>query len=308
MEDNDEWQLGDEGTQTPCPRCGKVNRPGLSHCAICGTALAEPHGVLRTIGESMGRPRPSRNRRPDRGSLRAWLIAAGLLLVIVVGLTWLQSGERPFRLEDLKSSPEPTVVPPLATVVVPPTPNATRVVATATPRPVPTSAPVAAPPVPTAIATIPPPVATAPPPPTPTARPTRTARMTPAPPRSRPTRRAAVPVVVATPEPHEPAYEPAAEATPIPRPAVEATEKPSLGTDLQDATRAYRQAVDVHNARVDEYNALADEVQRSRAWDDSPDSVDLRRRLDRAREAVERARVNAEALRERMESVRARYR
>ena len=50
-------------------------------------------------------------------------------------------------------------------------------------------------------------------------------------------------------------------------------------------------AVDVHNARVDEYNALADEVQRRSAWDDSADSVELRRRLDRAREGGrERAR------------------
>jgi len=92
------------------------------------------------------------------------------------------------------------------------------------------------------------------------------------------------------------------------RPRVEATEKPSLGTDLQDATRAYRQAVDTHNARVDEYNALADEVQRRNAWDDSEASVELRRRLDRAREAVESARVQAEMLRARMESVRVRYR
>jgi hypothetical protein len=98
------------------------------------------------------------------------------------------------------------------------------------------------------------------------------------------------------------------EDEPIQRPRVEATEKPSLGSDLQEATRAYRQAVDIHNARVDEYNALADEVQRRNAWDDSEASVELRRRLDRAREAVETARVQAEMLRARMESVRARYR
>jgi small-conductance mechanosensitive channel len=105
-----------------------------------------------------------------------------------------------------------------------------------------------------------------------------------------------------------PAVEPEAAATPIDRPRIEATEKPSLGTDLQDATRAYKQAVETHNQRVDEYNALADEVQRRNAWDDSQSSVELRRRLDRAREAVENARVQAEMLRARMESVRARYR
>ncbi len=88
----------------------------------------------------------------------------------------------------------------------------------------------------------------------------------------------------------------------------EATERPSLGSDLQDATRSYKQAVDVHNARVDEYNALADEIQRRNAWDDSEASVELRRRLDRAREAVESARVQAEMARARMESVRTKYR
>ena len=105
-----------------------------------------------------------------------------------------------------------------------------------------------------------------------------------------------------------PATEPADVPMPGERPRIEATEKPSLGTDLQDATRAYRQAVEVHNARVDEYNALADEIQRRNAWDDSEFSVELRRRFDRAREAVENARVQAESLRTRMESVRARYR
>ena len=307
MEDNDEWKLGDEGERPPCPRCGKVNRPGLTHCAICGTALADEREsgseVLRTIGESMGRRRPARGQRPGGGSPRAWIVAAGLLLLIVAVLTWLQSGERPFRLEDLRGTVAPTALPP------PPTAIATRVAATATPRPAPTSAPIVAPaPAPTAVPTVaPPPTAaptpapTVPPPPAPTARPTATARAKRAAAPPRPTRHQPAPTAVAS-------AEPVAEATPALRPAVEATEKPSLGSDLQEATRDYRRAVDVHNQRVDEYNALADEIQRRRAFDDSPESVELRRRLDRAREAVESARANAEALRTRMEAVRSRYR
>src|SRR5262245_2883598 len=112
MEDNDDWKLGDESERPPCPGCGKVNRPGLSHCVICGTALAdEPESgpeVLRAIGESMGRRRPVRRTPPEGGSWRAWFTVAGLLLVIVALLTWLQSGDQSFRLEDLLSTPSPT--------------------------------------------------------------------------------------------------------------------------------------------------------------------------------------------------------
>lgn len=307
MEDNDEWKLGDDGERPPCPGCGKINRPGLARCAICGTALADEiesgPEVLRTIGESMGRRRPARGRRPERGSPRAWIVAAGLLLLIVAILTWLQSGERPFRLEDLRRGAEPTAIVP------PPTAVATRVAATMTPRPARTAVPVVAPPpAPTVVATVAPvptvvPTAspTTTPAPAPTARPTVPvrARRTPLP---RATRRAPAPTAIAPPP------EPVVAVTPAARPAVEATEKPSLGSDLQEATREYRHAVDVHNQRVDEYNALADEIQRRRAFDDSSESVDLRRRLDRAREAVEGARVDAEALKARMEAVRARYR
>jgi hypothetical protein len=64
----------------------------------------------------------------------------------------------------------------------------------------------------------------------------------------------------------------------------------------------------VHHDRVDDYNAIADEIQRRNAWDDSEAAVELRRRLARARAGVESARVYAETLRLRMESVRARYR
>jgi len=32
----------DEATSTPCPRCGTLNEPGASFCAVCGQPLGEP--------------------------------------------------------------------------------------------------------------------------------------------------------------------------------------------------------------------------------------------------------------------------
>jgi hypothetical protein len=286
MEEHDDWKLGDEDTLT-CPGCGKRNRPGLTYCIICGHALVDEleadSDSLRSLGEAMGRRRPPRRR----GSLRAWSIAAGLLLVVVVALTWFQTREEPFRLEDwTRPAPERTLLPAPTTI-------ATAVVVP-TRRPLPPS-PVAtpAPPVATVVRATALPAAT--PPPVPTVRPASRATVR----RPRPT-----PIAVAPVEPAEPITE----ATPDERPRVEATEKPSLGSDLQEATRAYRHAVDIHNARVDAYNAIADEVQRRNAWANDPESVELRRRLDRARQAVESARDEAELLRARMEEIRARYR
>ena len=291
MEEHDDWKLGDEAEPTVCPACGKRNRAGLKDCIICGRSLADEletgPEALRTIGEAMG-SRPSRARQPrSRRPLRAWSIALALLLGVVVVLTWLQAREQPFRLEDWTGSaaPEPTMRPVVATA----TAVATAVV-TPTPHPRPTAVatvvvvvePTVIPPEPTIVRALA----------TPTRRP-------PPPKKSRP---------VVVPPPPPVAVEPDDEPTPVDRPRSEATEKPSLGSDLQEATRVYRQAVDVHNSRVDEYNAVADEIQRRSAWDDSEESVALRRRLDRARDGVESARVQAELLRARMESVRARYR
>jgi hypothetical protein len=223
-------------------------------------------------------------RRARNHPLRAWTIAAGLLLAVVVGLTWLATREEPLRFEEwLPVTRVTPTAPPAAVAAV-----ATRVVqatvppSTPTPRPRPTTTETEPPPEPTALRTA---VRTAVP----------TARRTPVRPR-----RAIVPPVTA-PTSRPPAIAPAEEEPPLARPRVEATEKPSLGSELQDATRAYRQAVDAHNAR-------ADEVERRNAWDDSEASVELRRRLDRARDGVESARVQAEMLRARMESVRTRYR
>lgn len=285
MEEHDDWELGDEADPIPCPRCGKPNRPGLHYCAICGSPLADERegdsGSLRGLGEAMGGRRTY--REPERHPLRAWVVAVVLLLVVVVLLTWLQTREEPFRLEDWTTAARPTPIP--TPPPLPPTPIATHVSAP-TKRPQPSATPE-----PTAVRTV-----------LPTAQPTPAHR--------RPTPAPRPPTPVATKRPPAPAPTPApadAVAPPV-RPQVEATEKPSVGTDLQQATQAYRQALDVHNARVDEYNALADEIQRRNAWDDSEASVELRRRLDRAREAVESARVQAEMLRARMESIRARYR
>lgn len=303
MEEHDDWKLGDEGEASACPRCGKPNRAGLSYCAICGSPLAEEElradtETLRTLGEAIGGPRRPRTAR--KHPLRAWTVAAGALLLVVVVLAWLQTREEAVRLDDwLAPAPTPLVV---ATAQAPaaPTVIATRV-ASPTPGPAPS--------------------------PTETVLPEATERPTPvrtAAPKARRTpvrsRRAVVPPApAATPPPAPEApvrvdpndARPRLQSDTAPedlRPRVEATERPSLGSDLQDATRAYKQAVDVHNARVDEYNALADEIQRRNAWDDSEASVELRRRLDRAREAVESARVQAEMARARMESVRTKYR
>lgn len=290
-EHDDDWKLGDDGDATICPGCGKRNRPGLKYCIICGRSLVdelEDPGpeAFRTIGEAMGRaqrPRPAQRRPP----LRAWSVAALVLLGAVVALTWVQTREEPFDIEAWTAAfraaptPRPVVATAMATVTAVPT---------ATPRPVPTAvATIAVVVEPTVLA----PTAT-PVPPTPTATPARKVVKKPK------------PVVVAPRPVLEP--EPAEMPTPVDRPRSEATQKPSLGSDLQDATSAYRQAVEVHNQRVDEYNALADDIQRRNAWDDSESSVALRRRLDRSRDAVEAARVQAELLRARMESVRARYR
>jgi hypothetical protein len=213
-----------------------------------------------------------------RRSLRAWTIAADLLGV-VVALTWVE------RVTSRSASKTgPGAGDGHADAAPAPTAIATRVVAP-TKRPAPTPTATIPPPEPTAVWTAVP-----------------TVRRTP----TRP-RRVVVPPPPAPPRrPVEPA--PDEVEVPLDRPRVEATEKPSVGSDLQDATRAYSQAVETHNARVDEYNSLADEIQRRNAWDDSEVSVELRRRLDRAREAVESARVQAEMLRARMESVRTRYR
>jgi hypothetical protein len=304
MEERDDWKLGDDGEPVTCPHCGKSNRAGLAYCTICGTPFAEAleadPGSLRGLGEAMGgRPRP--RRAAPQHSLRAWTISAALLLAIVVVLAWLQTREDPYLLEDLMDAIQATPLPP-------PEPDPTEA---ATRVPVPTRTPPPPPPppspIPAAVPAPPPVVATqtAEPPlprPEPTARPVAAPTRRPAPP-ARPTevprpRRTQMPEVPTAAED---------EATPgFPR--VAATEKPSLGTDLQDATRRYRAAVDVHNSRVDEYNDLADEIQRRNAWDDSEASVELRRRLDRAREAVESARVEAEMLRTQMEAVRTRYR
>ncbi len=286
MEEHDDWKLGDDGEPVRCPRCGKPNRAGLAYCTICGNALADEletdPGSLRTIGEAMGGAPGTQGPEGSR-SLRAWTIAAGLLLGVVVALTWVETREEPFRLEDWLAPAPATVAPTRAARPLrrrsrrassPPTKRPGRRRPRRSRRPEPTA-------VVTAVPT------------RPIVRPTRTAARSSC--RRLPPRR-----------PVEPD---AGRGRGAARPAAgRGHRKAEPRSDLQDATRAYRQAVETHNARVDEYNSLADEIQRRNAWDDSEASVELRRRLDRAREAVESARVQAEMLRARMESVRARYR
>src|SRR5436190_20675826 len=103
MEEHDDWKLGDEGEPVTCSRCGKRNRAGLSYCTICGSPLADGDlasdpGSLRTISEAMGVRRTPRRARNH--PLRAWTIAAGLLLAVVVGLTWLATREEPLGFEE----------------------------------------------------------------------------------------------------------------------------------------------------------------------------------------------------------------
>src|SRR5688572_22321024 len=97
MEEHDDWKLGDEPEPTTCPHCGKKNRAGLNYCAICGSPLADDlapdPGSLRTLGEAMGGSRPPTRRVPRQHSLRAWTIAALVLLAVVVVLAWLQTRE-----------------------------------------------------------------------------------------------------------------------------------------------------------------------------------------------------------------------
>jgi hypothetical protein len=216
MEEHDDWKLGDDGEPVRCPRCGKPNRAGLAYCIICGNALADgletDPGSLRTIGEAMGGRRVRKVPKGGR-SLRAWTIAAGLLLGVVVALTWVETRDQPFRLEDwLAPAPAtvtPTPPPPAPTTI------ATRVVAP-TKRPVPT------------------PTATVPPPePTPVWTAVPTVRRTPTRPRRvGPPRR-----------PRAPPGQPAPDGARCRSTAGRGHRKAGVGSDLQDATRAYSRAV-----------------------------------------------------------------
>ena len=96
------------------------------------------------------------------------------------------------------------------------------------------------------------------------------------------------PVVVPPPPPA--AVEPDDEPTPVDRPRSEATEKPSLGSDLQEATRVYRQAVDVHNSRVDVKDWLTSEGYNPAKIVVIPNGVEL----DRFNEPADPGRVRHE--------------
>jgi len=92
-----------------------------------------------------------------------------------------------------------------------------------------------------------------------------------------------------------------------PAPPHDLQDRPSLGSDLAEARRAYAAAIQAYNARADDYNALADEYQRREGAGDPALSA-LADRLERARVAADTARAQADVLRQRMEEVQARYR
>ncbi len=310
MRDGDEWSLGDE-PEARCPECGKRNRPGVRRCVICGTALEAEleadRDSLRTLGEVMGSRRRGR-RAGHRWWRWAWQAAALGLLAVASGLYWVGTREeRHLSLPVNGAGARPLVGP---------TAEQRAVVPSVMLTPVAGGSPSEGPP--TSLATLrreetPLPNVTAIPPiPRATRIPPLTsgregASRAQSPPSARPP---VVRVPSASRTPGAGAVDTMREAVPRPPSASVplATERPSLGSDLREATRAYRAAIDIHNARVDEYNAIVDEVRRRRAWGDDQESLALRARLERARAEVERTRADAEALRVRMEQVRARYR
>ncbi len=75
-----------------------------------------------------------------------------------------------------------------------------------------------------------------------------------------------------------------------------------------DRNAQYRAAIRRHNARVDEYNAIAAEMHREGAWGDSESFPELHQRLEQARLGVERARARAEKLRGQLDAARSRRR
>jgi hypothetical protein len=345
MADHEEWRLGDESPGTDCPVCGKENRAGAVRCASCGSRLglqpeADP-ASLRTIGEAMagGRLR-RRHERPWR-----WpATAVALLAAVGAAYWWSLPSPRHLRLDDVGTSdgstaavqpsavPPPASAPPRAVAAVAAPPTAVRVVP-------PSPAAVAAPPAPLATvverAEAPrPTVVAAPPPhvalPAPQPRPTTVRAAAPAPqppPAARQPAAAereprhAAPHDAAPPAPARAELPPTAtesapaapspggeESAAIPTERRSREERPALGTDLVEARRAYRAALDAYNARADAYNAVADEVQRAESGGDPERVARLHVRLESARNAAERARTDAEALRGRMEEVQAQYR
>ena len=304
--------------------------------------------ALREIGEAMTGGRPVRRRRRERPWMWPAAVAVVIAATVAgyARLQWWSSwpdhasddaaagrhlalppavAPTPGALAataaprlETKAEPPPAprpsaVTPPVA--VQPPPAVAPRPVVTAprvaAPRPVATAPPPAArPPV---TAAVPPPAA-----PAVRATPARVAppaarrivrrRRPGPPPEEEPEERAAVP------------SEPAIEQTPVaPRAETESVatpggeprsseERPSLGTDLFEAQRAYRTAIERYNARADEYNDIADQVQRGDGDADPDRAAALRAKLERARAAAERAKSDADTLKVHLDAVQAKYR
>jgi hypothetical protein len=322
MVDHEEWRFGDEASGTVCAVCGKANRAGQVHCAYCGTRLDatadEDPAALRTISEAMVGDRAGRRRRRER----PWMWPAALVAltaVVAAGYWWSREPARHLSLEDVigapasrvgqpSAAPSPAIAPPRAVDAAVARPPAAPDAAVARPP----AAPVQ--PSPAAIAARPAPRATTVEPPRPPVAAVPPARVVVPIPQARPTAlRAVAPPLPATPPPLPAMPPPAVDAgdesaAVAPAERRPAEERPALGTDLVEARRSYRAALDAYNARADAYNEVADEVQRTEGRADPERMTGLRERLERAHDAAERARVNAEALRARMEEVQAKYR
>jgi hypothetical protein len=336
MVDHEEWRLGDDPGGAVCPVCGKANRAGQVHCAFCGTPLDAESGsdplALREIGEAMTGGRPVRRRRE-----RPWMWPTAVAVVIaatVAGYARLQwwsswpdhvSDALPHGVAATPATVAATAAPHLETKAEPP-PAAVQPPPAVAPRPVATVPRVVAP-RPAATAPAPaarPPVTAAIPPPAPAVRatpahvaaPARTAAprrvvrpRRPAPPREEePEERAAVP-----PEPavEQTPVAPRADTESVATPGVEtrpSEDRPALGTDLVEAQRAYRTAIERYNARADEYNDIADQVQRGDGDADPDRAAALQAKLEHARAAAERAKSDADTLKAHLDAVQAKYR
>jgi len=310
MIDQDDWKLGDESEGGLCSACGRRNRPGRTRCVVCGASLgADPEidgAQLRTIGEAMASDRlADRHGRPVRRRGRAWLWPAATVGALVVALAAYQlagraipdwagwgttkapgagsaaedvaggTGEGEAKAPLTDQTPAADVMP----AVVRPTsvlrPAAVREIVK-TPRPE------------SEAATVRRPKAEA-----------KSGAATPEAPGGERERRERA----ALPEPEKDRT-----VAPAPIRSKPLREKPSLGSDLVEARRAYAAAIENYNGRAEAYNAIADAYQRSDASEDDEEMVRLRLRLERARQAAEHAGAEAETLRRRMEEVQARYR
>ena len=329
MTERDDWKLGDESARGVCSMCGQRNRSGQTRCIICGTELGDAGddelAPLRTISEAMAGARSSRRR--GRRAAHSWIwpaAAIGLVAVVVAAYRIAAPLPRHLTLDEGMLVPQPSAAAsPVAGGGAALAPAAGAGLAAVRP---PAREPVVATPIatPHARVAVPSPAASL------------SGRVTVVGPAGgtasgHPRTPAAVPGgreragseregQASAPPPASDTKPPTGGVPPASSPAERSVsiappnrpqggeEKPSLGSDLVAARRAYAAAMETYNARADEYNAIADAYQRREGRADPEELASLRPRLERARTAAERARAEAETLRARMEEVQAKYR